>query len=81
MIMALNVKKSYAANQARYAADIALYPTLTESCKQTWLYDDSETNFEAFNFMDNATHSRQLYMYATALFSLWASSYSMEQIE
>jgi len=81
MILALNVKKSYAANQARYAADIATYPTLTASCKQTWLYDDSETDFEAFNFMDNATHSRQLYMYATAMLSLWASSYANQQIE
>jgi hypothetical protein len=81
MIFALNVKKSYAATQSRYAADITTNPTATAACKQTWLFDDSVVNFEAYNFRTNATNARILYMFATSLLSLFMSVYTREDIE
>jgi hypothetical protein len=80
MMFALNVKKSYAATQSRYAADITANPTVTAACKQTWLFDDSVVNFEAYNFRTNATNARILYMFATALLSLFMSIYTMDDI-
>ncbi len=81
MWFALNVKKSYAATQTRFAADVASYPDASAACEQSWLYNDSVVDYNAYNFKSNQTGARILYMFATAILSLWTSIYAMDQIE
>lgn len=78
---ALNIRKSYAENQARYAADLVTFPTNTNACNQKWLFDDVVIDYNAFNFKSNSTTSRILYVFGTAVFSAWVSFYTYYEIE
>jgi hypothetical protein len=80
-LMALKVWTSYAATQSRYLVDIASNTSESNPCKQAWLYDDNETDVNSYKFKTNSTKARILYMFFTAIFSLFSSVYTMEQIK
>jgi hypothetical protein len=75
LIMALNVKKSYAPTATAYETDIAYW----EECQYKWLYKMNETNEDSFSFMSDNQRIRQWFMWLGAGFSLATGVLTMEK--